>query len=164
MPALLSGYVLSLAGVSAVALFVGSVVSGLSIATALMLAGTGLLVALCGVAVMSVIIDALAPTFGAHKDSEQAAKVAAYSPTPAWIAGVAQIVPYVGGLIALVGALYALYLLYLGLMRVMKSPPDKVVAYTVAVVVVAIILGFVVSLVLASVGFGSGVMPGYMRN
>ena len=37
----------------------------------------------------------------------------------------------------MIGALYALYLLYLGLLRVMKSPPDKAAVYTVVVVVVA---------------------------
>jgi hypothetical protein len=53
-----------------------------------------------------------------------------------------------------IGALYALYLLYLGLMRVMKSPADKAVGYTVVVVLVAIVVGFAVNLVVAAIGFG----------
>ena len=40
----------------------------------------------------------------------------------------------------LLGGLYSLYLLYLGLMRVMKSPPDKAVGYAVVVVLVAIVV------------------------
>lgn len=159
LAALLTGYVLPLAGVSALALLIGSVLSGLSIMTALTLAVTGVVVALIGVVVMSFIIDALAPTFGAEKSSDRAAKVAAYSPTSAWIAGVAQIIPYLGSLIALLGALYALYLLYLGLLRVMKSPPDKAVAYTVVVVIVAIVIGVVVNLIAATLGLGAGIMP-----
>jgi hypothetical protein len=159
LAALLTGYVLPLAGVSALALLIGSVLSGLSIMTALTLAVTGVVVALIGVVVMSFIIDALAPTFGAEKSSDRAAKVAAYFPTSAWIAGVAQIIPYLGSLIALLGALYALYLLYLGLLRVMKSPPDKAVAYTVVVVIVAIVIGVVVNLIAATLGLGAGIMP-----
>ena len=62
--------------------------------------------------------------------------------------------PFLGSLIAMLGALYALYLLYLGLMRVMKSPPDKAVGYTVVVVVVAIVVGFVVNLVAGAFGLG----------
>ena len=62
--------------------------------------------------------------------------------------------PFVGGLIAVLGALYSLYLLYLGLLRVMKSPPDKAVAYTAVVVVVAIVIGFVVNVVAAHWAWG----------
>lgn len=160
---LLPGYVLPLAGLSAVALMIGSVLSGLSIILAIRLAIAGLIVAVVMVVALSFIIDALAPTFGAEKSSDRAAKVAAYAPTPAWIAGVAQIIPYIGGLISLLGALYVLYILYIGLMRVMKSPPDKAVVYTVVVVVVAIIVGLVVNAVAALVGLGPGVgmMPSY---
>jgi Yip1 domain len=158
---LLTTYVLPLAGVSAVALLIGSVLSGLSVMIALRLAVTGLVIALAGVAVMAFIIEALAPTFGAEKSSDRAAKVAAYSPTSAWVAGVAQIIPYIGGLIALLGGLYALYLLYLGLLRVMKSPPDKAVAYTAVVVVLGIVLAFAVNFVAGSLGIGAGMMPAY---
>ena len=41
--------------------------------------------------------------------------MAAYAPTPAWVAGIFQIVPVLGSLLAIIGALYSLYLLYLGL-------------------------------------------------
>ena len=36
---------------------------------------------LVGVVVLSFVIDALAPTFGAGKSSDRAGKVAAYAPT-----------------------------------------------------------------------------------
>ena len=56
---------------------------------------TGLVVALftfcmaiVGVFILSLIINALAPTFGGEQNSTQALKVAVYSYTPAWIAGV----------------------------------------------------------------------------
>jgi hypothetical protein len=158
LPALISGYVLPLAGLSAMGSFVGSLMIGMSLGFAVLAAIVGLVFAIVGVVVLSAIIDALAPTFGAAKNSTSAAKVAAYAPTPAWVAGLFGFVPLVGGLIALIGALYSLYLLYLGLMRVMKSPADKAVGYTAVVVVIALVAGFVVSYITAMIGLGSA-MP-----
>ncbi len=45
----------------------------------------------------------------------QALKLAAYAFTAAWVAGVAQVVPWIGALIALAGGIYSIYLFYLGL-------------------------------------------------
>jgi hypothetical protein len=156
LASLITGYVLPLAAINAIAGMIGSVMSGLSIALGLSVAITALLMSIVMVVVLSTIIDALAPTFGAEKSSDRAAKVAAYAPTPAWIAGIAQIIPYLGTVIAFIGALYALYLLYLGLARVMRSPQEKVVGYTVVVVVCALVIGTVVGFVAASIGFGVG--------
>lgn len=44
--------------------------------------------ALVGVYVLALIIDALAPTFQGKKDAIQALKVAVYSSTAAWLAGI----------------------------------------------------------------------------
>ena len=138
---LLPGYVLPLAALSAIGSFVSAAMAGLGLMTWFVLLATSLLMSLIGVVVLSVVIDALAPTFGAQKSAVRAGNVAAYSPTAAWVAGIVQFVPVVGRLLAMLGALYTLYLLYLGLLRVMKSPPDKAVAYTAVVVVVAIVIG-----------------------
>ena len=93
---------------------------------------------------LAFIINALAPTFGAEKDSGKAFKVAVYSYTPAWIAGALQILPALG-LLGIIAALYGLYLLYLGLPALMKAPQDKAVAYTAVVVVCAIVLSVVLT-------------------
>jgi uncharacterized membrane protein len=85
----------------------------------------------------------LAPTFAAEKNNAQAIKLAVYSYTPGWVAGVLQILPTLGMLAALAG-LYGLYLLYLGLPRLMKCPQDKAIAYTAVVVVCAIVLAVIV--------------------
>jgi hypothetical protein len=37
---------------------------------------------------MAIIIDALAPTFLGRKNQENAMKLAVYSMTPAWLAGI----------------------------------------------------------------------------
>jgi hypothetical protein len=151
---LITQYVLPLAAIAAVAGLIGGSLVGQSlpfigtyrtpIATGVGLAVFSLVTAVIGVFLISLIINALAPTFGAQKNSAQAFKVAAYSFTPAWIAGVFQILPALG-ILALLGGLY---LLYLGLPRLMKCPEDKAVGYTAVVVISAV----VVSLVLGAVG------------
>src|SRR5262249_4682007 len=106
--------------------------------------------------VISVIINALAPTFGGQQNSSQALKVAVYAYTPAWVAGVLNIVPMLG-LLGLLAALYGLYLLYLGLPRLMKCPQDKAIGYTVVVVVCAIVISFV-TLAVGGVLVGAGMV------
>ena len=159
---LITGYIVPLAAIGAVAGFIGGSVIGQSlpfggyyripITTGLGVAIFSFVMAVVGVFVIAFIIDALAPTFGARKNSAQAFKLAAYSYTPAWIAGALRILPLLGFLGVLVG-LYGLYLLYLGLPRLMRCPDDKAVGYTVVVVICAIVLFFVI----ASIG---GVMMG----
>lgn len=90
---------------------------------------------------MSLVIDAFAPTFGGQKNQVQALKVAAYSATASWIAGVFALIPALG-ILRLVG-LYSLYLLYLGLPVVMKAPADRALTYTIAIIV-ALVVMFVV--------------------
>lgn len=123
---------------------------GSSIATALL----GYLASLAGVWVITLIIDALAPNFGAVRSRDQAMKVAAYSYTAAWVASVLQIIPMLGAVAALLG-LYSFYLLWLGLPRLMRAPADKATGYVAATVVVAVvvylIIGAVVGAVAASV-------------
>jgi hypothetical protein len=154
LPALITGYALPLAALSAIGSFGGTLMLGLGVGIALRIAIVGLVMSLIGVVILSLVIDALAPTFGAAKNSASAAKVAAYAPTPAWVAGLTQFVPLLGTLLTFIGALYALYLLYLGLMRVMKCPGDKAIGYTVVVVVIAIVVGFAASVVTAAIGLG----------
>ena len=46
--------------------------------------------------VVSLIVNALAPTFDGQKDAVQALKLVVYSSTPVWIAGVLSLVPMLG--------------------------------------------------------------------
>jgi hypothetical protein len=153
---LITQYVLPLAAVSAVAGFIGGSLIGQTVpffgtyrmpfATGIGLAVFSVVTAVIGVVVIALIIDALAPTFGAQKNSAQAFKVAAYSFTPAWVAGVFQILPALS-ILAVLGGLYGLYILYLGLPRLMKCPADKAVGYTVVVVISAIVVTLIMSVV-----------------
>lgn len=111
--------------------------------------GTAIFSYILGIAmvfVMSLIVDALAPTFNGRKSQVQATKVIAFSSTAGWVAGVFQIIPSLGliGLIGLVAAIYGIYLLYLALPVMMKVPEDKAVGYIVVIIVVAIVAFFLV--------------------
>ena len=151
---LITGYVVPLAAIGAVAGFIGGSLVGMTlpfigtyrvpIAAGLAAAVFAFVMAIVGVFILAIIINALAPTFGAQKNTEQAIKVAVYSYTPAWLAGVFQILPALG-ILGILAALYGIYLLYLGLPRVMKSPPEKAAGYTAVVVVCAIVLSIVIT-------------------
>ena len=149
-----TGYVMPLAAIGAIAGFIGGSLVGTSlpflgtyrvpIMTGLAGAVFAFVVAIIGVFILAFIINALAPTFGAQKDSNKAFKVAVYSYTPAWIAGALQILPALG-VLGIIAALYGLYLLYLGLPALMKVPQEKAIGYTAVVVVCAIVLSIVVT-------------------
>jgi len=149
-----TGYVIPLAAIGAIAGFIGGSLIGTSlpflgryrvpITTGLVGAVFTFVFAIIGVFILAFIINALAPTFGAQKDSNRAFKVAVYSYTPAWIAGALQILPALG-VLGIIAALYGLYLLYLGLPALMKAPQEKAIGYTAVVVVCAIVLSIVVT-------------------
>lgn len=107
---------------------------------------SGLVVTLVGVYVLALIIDLLAPSFQGQRNQVQAFKVAAYSGTAAWVAGVFQILPALGFLSIL--GLYSFYLLYKGLPRLMKTPQEKAVPYTAVVVIAAAVIGAVAMMIL----------------
>ncbi len=92
---------------------------------------------------MGLIIDALAPTFSGLRNRENAMKLAAYSMTPAWLAGVFVLIPGLG-VLRLLAVLYAIYVFWLGLPLLMKPGPDRLGPYAVATVLCAIVLMSVV--------------------
>src|SRR5262245_37457455 len=168
---LIAGYVAPLAAISALAGFIGVSLVGtstffagtyrLSIFAGLALAIWTFIGAIIGVVLVGFIINALAPTFGGQQDSARAMKVAVYSFTPAWVAGVLRIVPALG-ILAVLGAFYGFYLLYLGLPALMKSPKEKAAGYTVvtivAAIVVYVVVGAVGGLMVAGSAIGSGML------
>jgi len=176
--ALMTGYVVPLAAIGAIAGFIGGSLVGRSVPfmgtfrvplmSGLVFAVFSVCMAVVGVFILSFVINALAPTFGAEQNSAQALKVAVYSYTPAWVAGVLQIVPLLG-IFAIFAAFYGIYLLYLGLPALMKCPPDKAIGYTAVVVICAIVLTMVlggISAMFAGAGMlgahalGAGVLGG----
>jgi len=118
----------------------------LPVTTALTNAAIMYALALVGVFLFAVIINALAPSFGGQKNQVQALKVAAYASTASWVGGVFTLVPALS-IIALVCSLYSLYLLYAGLSPLMKSPRDKAVPYAIVIILVGIVLFVVLAFV-----------------
>ncbi len=161
---LYKSYIAPLAAVPAVASFIGMgfvgmpMVGRLGLGAALAALVMQFVMALIGVYVLALVIDNLAPNFGGEKNMTQAMKVAAYSMTAAWLAGVVMILPMLGFLT--IAGLYSLYLLYVGLPMLMKAPAEKATSYTVVVIIAAIVLwvvvGAVVSVVLPGPRFGMG--------
>jgi len=170
---LLKNYALPLVGIGAIAVFIGLSFVGISagpFAQYRVPVGTGLAAAvvefgrqIATAFILSVIVNELAPKFGGEKNSAQALKVAVYSLTPAWAVAVLWILPSLGALVSIV-SLYGIYLLYLGLPRLMKSPPEKSVNYTVVVVACGIGVAIVTGLISrAIVGAGLGAVPPSLR-
>jgi Yip1 domain len=119
-------------------------------------------IGLVGIYVFGLLVNALAPTFGAQRDPGQALKVAVYTATPVWVGSVLGLLPMLASLLQLAAAIYAIYLLYLGLPVLMGGPRDKAVGYTISLIVCAILLGLVLGMVGALTG-GFGGFGGYGR-
>jgi hypothetical protein len=140
-------YVMILAAIPAVASFIGWSIVGVGVfgATYRVPIGAGVahmvlsfLLSLGAVYVVALVIDALAPNFEGQKDFIQALKLAAYSSTASWLAGIFYVVPALS-ILGLLGV-YSLYLLFVGLPILMKTPEDKSLPYTVIVLVAVIVL------------------------
>ncbi len=164
---LIAGYVLPLAAVAAIAGFIGMSLLGalfgmwgvhIGIVWGVVSAVYHLVMAVVMVYVMALIIDALAPSFGAQKNFAQALKVAAYTYTPVWVMSIVTIIPFLG-ILVLLAALYAIYLLYLGLQAVMRAPSEKAAGYTAVAVIAGIVIAVIVNVVgglLVAAGAGAG--------
>jgi hypothetical protein len=152
---LYTGYIMPLAAIGPIAQVIGYSVFGISvpfggtyrvpIGSAITSALVSYVLVLVATYVLALIIDALAPTFNGQRSQIQALKVAAYSSTASWVAGIFLLIPGLR-LLTILG-LYSLYLLYLGLPVLMKTPSEKAVTYTVVVVLAAIILFMLTGLV-----------------
>ncbi len=82
-------------------------------------------------------------------------KVAAYAPTAGWVAGVFGLIPLLS-ILSLLG-LYSIYLLHTGIAALMKPPANKAVLYTIAVIVVMVVIWLVIGGIVFSI-FGMGAM------
>jgi Yip1-like protein len=150
--ALYTGYIMPVAAIGPVAHLIGTTVFGIPVpfvgtiriplGSALMRAVIAYVLALAGTYILALIIDALAPTFNAQRSQIQALKLAAYSSTAAWVAGIFALIPWLSPL--MIVGLYSLYLFYLGLPVLMKSPREKVLPYTGVVILAALVVFLVI--------------------
>lgn len=99
--------------------------------------------ALGAVYIFGMVIDILAPNFGAQKEMNRSLKLTVFSATPGWIAGVLFLIPSIG-IIATLAGLYGLYILYVGIGNLKECPKDKEMNYFIFALVVQIILSFII--------------------
>jgi hypothetical protein len=159
-----TGYLLILALIPAIAVFVKQGVIGYNIPLFGHVPGSISLgvksaivsyISNVGAAFLSAfIIDALAPSFGSQKNFTKAMQLVAYSYTPMLIAGIFTMIPYLG-ILGIVG-LYGLYILYLGMKPMMQTPDDKVTTYFIVSLLVIIVLYFVISMILGAILLAGG--------
>lgn len=147
---LFARYVAILALIPAVAGFIGtSLIGRAPIMSGLLWAIAYYVMTFVLVLVVALIVDALAPTFGAQKNVPNALKLTVYSLTPYWLASVFRVVPGLTFLTIL--GLYGVYLMWLGLPPLMQAPRDKALPYAGAVVLVAVVVQILLGVVLAAV-------------
>jgi hypothetical protein len=156
-------YALILAAIPAVAGFLGYLIFGypwlmgtinLPIGTFLIWAIMTYIQMILSVIIISFIIDALAPSFGSTKNMRASTKVAVYSFTPAWVAGIFHIIPALAFIVVL-ASIYGLVLMFWGLQRVKNVPQDKVVAYFVVIIIASIVVSVILGMIVTSIAFGS---------
>ncbi|GHT62398.1 membrane protein [Bacteroidia bacterium] len=111
------------------------------------------IVMVAGAYISAVIIDALAPSFGATKNLDKAYSLVAYAYTPMFVAGIFYLIPALSWIILLAG-LYSLYLLYLGLQPMMKQSDDKTIGYFIVSLIVVGAVTFVLAGVLGAIVTG----------
>lgn len=164
---LFTSYAMILLAIPAIAQFIGMSLVGRRIAFVgwyRIGIGSGLLYAVLfyvfsvvSVYVFGIVINALAPTFSSKPDATNAMKLAVYSMTPMWVAGVLYIIPFLGWLV-IIASLYGIYILYLGFAcPLMDTPKEKIVAYLIVSLVVIVILWVIVVIILGAIFAVGGV-------
>jgi hypothetical protein len=161
VPQLFTSYAMILAAIPAASQFIGLAIFGRHIpfrgmvrygfGTAFFYAIFSYIATLLTAYVLGVVINALATSFASKKDQVNAMKLSVYSMTAAWVAGVVHLIPVLG-VLAWIGLLYGLYILYLGFSSaLMDTPKDRVLAYFLVSLAVAIAVTIVLNLILGAI-------------
>jgi hypothetical protein len=156
-------YIMILAAIGPIAMFLSMTMIGffrVGMGTGLSWLVFSYVLSLVSVFIFALILNALAPSFGGQKDSMQALKTAAYAMTAVWVAGIGQLLPFLGTLVGLAGGIYSIYLLYLGLPVTMKAPPEKAAGYTAVSIIAEIIVIWICWAIIGGI-VGRGMFGGY---
>lgn len=165
---LYTGYIMILAAIGPIASLIGTTmfafgILGVSFTFAFATMIVSYAISLAATYVCALIVDKLAPTFDSKPSMIQALKLVAYASTAAWVAGAANIIPILGGLVALVGGIYTIYLMYLGLPVMMKTPEAKVVPYLIVSILVYIVV-FVAGMMITAAIVGMGIAGSFLAS
>ncbi len=156
---ILTNYVFPLALIPAIASFIGYGFIGFnigifgraaSIEWGIGQAVTTFVSTFIGVIISAWVISRLGKNFGTSTTMNDAAKLVAYSYTPALIAGVFYMIPALTIIIAL-GGLYSLYLLYIGFQPITNVSEQQKTSYFLVSLIVIIVVSVVLFLVLGSI-------------
>jgi hypothetical protein len=164
---LMTGYVIPLAGIAAIVSIITGVLFGAMLGSILGAAAAALtsgaviiggiinfVMGLLLVAGMGFVVSAIAPSFGGQGDPAQGLKLIAYAGTPVWIAN---FVPIVGSLLALIGLVYACYLIVIGSKPVLGVPEEKKASMGVVTLLIYFVGAIVTYLIGRSI---SGIFAG----
>ena len=157
----LTTYVLLLAAIPAIAIFIGDGLIGYSvlgyrvasISLGIKKAIIQYITMVGGVYITAFVINILAENFGSQKNFDKAFSLVAYAYTPTFVGGIFYFYHPLGFLASL-ASLYSLYLLYIGLAPMMKTPNEKRTSYFVVSLLVMLAAIFVLSLVLGAILVG----------
>ena len=157
-------YVLPLALISAVAIFIGVGLIGYrvlgyrvqSVSGGLAQAIMSLASILIGVYLSGFVIHKLAPTFNTTVSLDKAVKLVGFSYTAILLAGILNIFPPLA-FFTFVGGLYSLYILYIGFKPMTNVSEEKSTSYFIVsllvIVAVYVIIGIILAGIIGMLGF-----------
>jgi len=154
---LLGKYVIPMALIPAIALFIGYGLIGIDAFTfriggirwGVIKAVNSFIASILTYYICTFVVDALAPSFSSEKNIGRSAQLVAYSYTAVWVAGIFNIIPSLS-ILGILG-LYSIYLFYLGVPVMKKTPEDKRIIYMIVSAIVIFIIGYVVNMIVASI-------------
>jgi hypothetical protein len=148
---LLSHYVAVLALIPAVFGFVGASVIGVIVPGSgavrvpvfdgLFGAIFGYVLTCATVLLLALIVELAAPWFGGRRNFDAAFKLAVYSFTPVWLAGIFLVLP--GLRFLMLTGCYGVYVLWLGLPRLVKTLEQKSASFVLLIVACACLLLYI---------------------
>lgn len=136
---LFTGYAAILAAIPALCSLIYNIMSAHhSVAGALVISVIGYALSLLSVYIVGIVIEGIAHSFGSNRDILQSHKLAVYAMTPAWLAGVFNIIGWdpVGSLVGI----YGFVLMFKGLTPLKHTPEGKRFMYTLSVILVALLV------------------------
>jgi hypothetical protein len=162
---LVTGYLIPLALIAAVASFIGYGLIGVggfgykivSISLGIRYGVISLVTTIAGAFIAALVINALSASFASRNDFRKALQLVVYSFTPMMVAGILYILPGLRMLPPLAG-IYGLYLLYIGMKPLMQTPEDKVTSYFIVSLLVMIGVYIILGAILTAVFIGHRLM------
>ena len=158
---LLTGYLLLLAAIPAVAMLLGYRLVGTSfLGIRVHSLDVGLkhgiiqyVSLIAGAYITAFVIDFLAQKFKATKNFDKAFSLVVYAYVPTCVAGILYLIPSLWIIAGLAG-LYGLYLMYIGLPIMMKAPKKEQMTYFVVSLIATVLVMMILSSVLGAIFVG----------